>query len=114
MSTLEAFLDAPSVVLLAALNIKQLHSVAKHYKVDVTLRRGVKKHELLDFICACLVDKKVLPEEKLPLECSQGASGLGSEPSLDSETTPSLIVDPQQKSSVLTFRTASRNVKTAT
>lgn len=59
MGTLEAFLAAPSVALLAALNIKQLHSVVKHYKIDATLPRGAKKHELLDFIRACLVDKNI-------------------------------------------------------
>lgn len=103
MGTLEAFLAAPSVALLAALNIKQLHSVVKHYKIDATLPRGAKKHELLDFIRVCLVDKNVLPDEKLPKRCSQGASSSYSELTPYSEPTLSLMVGPQLKSSVLTF-----------
>ncbi|KAK0151672.1 Zinc finger protein 24 [Merluccius polli] len=88
MSALDAFWVAPSGALLAALNVKQLNSVAKHYSIDVTLPKGAKKSQLLDCILTCLIDRDVLPDERWP-EDSKGASGSDSEPTSDSERTSS-------------------------
>ncbi|KAK0146064.1 hypothetical protein N1851_014669 [Merluccius polli] len=82
MSALDAFWVAPSGALLAALNVKQLNSVAKHYSIDVTLPKGAKKSQLLDCILTCLIDRDVLPDERWP-EDSKGASGSDSEPTSD-------------------------------
>ncbi|KAK0133433.1 hypothetical protein N1851_031064 [Merluccius polli] len=104
MSALDAFWVAPSGALLAALNVKQLNSVAKHYSIDVTLPKGAKKSQLLDCILTCLIDRDVLPDERLP-EDSKGASGSDSEPTSDSERTSSSKVGRRlrKRSSELTF-----------
>ncbi|XP_073672376.1 uncharacterized protein [Paramisgurnus dabryanus] len=103
MSILDAFFAVPSVALLAALNIKQLNSVAKHFKIEVTLPKAAKKQQLFTFIRTCLIDMNVLPDEKLPECSSQGASGSDSEQIPDSEPISSVTVEMQAKSNVLTF-----------